>query len=209
MAKQSLKKNNSFFYFLFDTETGGANPKQHSLLTTYGLVLNKNLKVVSSIDLKTKPNGGAYQVQADALRVNKIDLTKHDKDAKTYQEASQVLEHFLVGKGTFGTSKFIPVGWNVKFDISFLQEHLLPPAKWDKYFSRDTIELKTLVHYMVLCNKLKLKDYGPEMHLFELVQHFNINIDGKELHDAKHDTEAEYALFKELIDLNKEATDNK
>ena len=61
-------------YFIVDAETGGKYAKEHSLLTLYGQILNKNLNVVDEIDLVVKPDDGIYRISADALETNKIDL---------------------------------------------------------------------------------------------------------------------------------------
>lgn len=190
-------------YFIVDAETGGKYAKEHSLLTLYGQILNKNLNVVDEIDLVVKPDDGIYRISADALETNKIDLIEHTKKAITYSEAKQKLEHFIIkNRGFNEAAKIMPVGWNLKFDIGFILEHVMDQVLWDKYFSRDTIELKSLVHYLILTKKIKIKkNYNTEMHLHEIIDELKVDIGGKQYHNAKSDVEIEYALFKKLIEL--------
>lgn len=191
-------------YFLFDTETGGLDAKSNSLLTLYGLILNSKLKVVETIDLNLKPNDEVYHVWAEAMQVNRINLVEHNKKALSYSAGRTALEDILVRNTGFnGKTKIVPVGWHVNFDIGFVTEHLLPRPAWDRYFSLDTIELKSLVHFMVLSGKLKVENYKHKFSLGEIVKELDINLDGKVLHDAEVDTKASFSLFKKLIELNK------
>jgi hypothetical protein len=189
-------------YFLFDAETGGKESKKHSLLTLYGQILNKNLIVIDEIDLILKPDDDIYCVRTDALETNKINLIEHGKKAISYSEARLKFEHFMIKNRGFNEAvKIMPVGWNTKFDIGFIQEYLMPPTLWDKYFSRDTIELKSLVHYLIMTKRLKIKNYNTEISLHEIINELKIDIGDKQYHSAKSDVEIEYILFKKLIEM--------
>jgi oligoribonuclease (3'-5' exoribonuclease) len=43
-------------YIWFDTETGGLNPKIHSLLTAYFAIVDKDLNLIAELSLQLKPS---------------------------------------------------------------------------------------------------------------------------------------------------------
>lgn len=178
-------------YFLFDTETGGLK-KDMSLLTLYGYILDENLNVLDFIDLKIKPDDGIYNISAQALEINKIVLTEHDKVAITLTEAKNQFANFIWRWAL--NNKLTPVGHNVRFDVKFVKTHLL--EEWDRYFDRRHLDTASIGKFLSLSGKLsKLNQYS----LTELATAFEISFDTEKRHDAQVDAELTLKLLKNMI----------
>jgi DNA polymerase III alpha subunit (gram-positive type) len=186
-------------YFLFDCETGGKNPKT-SLLTLYGMVLDSKLNIQDTINLKVKPSNGIYQVTAEALGVNKIDLFRHNQEAAAINVAAADFATFAC-KHSIGAYKLVPAGHNLSFDIGFVKGHFLQADNpegddWDKYFSHRRLDTATLAHGLILAGKLP---NNLECSLQSLAQHFDLDYSGA--HNAKFDAELTLDILKILISL--------
>jgi DNA polymerase III alpha subunit (gram-positive type) len=122
-----------------DTETGGLNPKLHSLLTFHGRVLDDNLNLVDEVSIAVKHP--VYHVTASALAVNKIDLVKHDQLAVPVEMAKQVLHNFVMTHGS--GEKLMFMAHNAPFDKGFLDEQLdfASLGKFVDYHMLDTVVL--------------------------------------------------------------------
>lgn len=186
-------------FFLFDVETGGKNPKT-SLLTLYGMVLNDQLQIQDTIDLKIKPNDGRYKITADALSINGIDIVSHDKVAIPEHQAAHEFYDFAC-KHSMGETKMIAAGHNLSLDIRFVKQHLLKADNsegdcWGKFFSYRRLDTATIAHYMILTGKLP---DSLDCSLGSLAAHFGF--DYSKAHDAQFDTELTLNVLKELIGL--------
>ncbi len=183
-------------YLPMDNETGGLH-EDVCLLSTYIEVVDEQFNVVDSLELYVKPNNGVYNVEAGGLKVNKIDLVKHDETAITYSEAGQKLFQFLKKNSKDGAIKLIPIGKNVMFDVSGLQKHLLGKKTMDKFVSYRVIDITCLAMSLQIKGKLP-PDLG--LSLGSLVEYFNIVIPGN-AHEAKYDTQATMLVYKKLLDM--------
>jgi len=192
-------------YFLFDCETGGIN-KETSLLSLYGMILNKNLDVQDCVNLFVKPNNGIYHVEAGAMKVNKIDLIEHDKVARPAAAAAAVFEDFIC-RNSLGEDKIIPAGHNLSLDIDFCKKNFLREAdtnrsQWLNFFSYRSLDTATLAQGLILAGKL------PERlscSLKSLAEYFEIDYSGA--HNAEFDAKLTLEILKTLIGLIK--LDNK
>jgi hypothetical protein len=187
-------------YLPFDTETGGI-PDEVSLLSAYFKVLDENLNVIDTLSLFTKPNDGIYHVAAGGMAVNKINLVEHDKIAKTYSEAGQLLFHFLKKNSDNGKIKLIPLGKNIPFDVLKVTGNLMGEKTWNTFVSYRMIDLTTLAMSLQIKGKLPA---GMSLSLFALAEHFHIYtkyvLVGNP-HEAEFDTEVTIAVYKELLNL--------
>lgn len=188
-------------YFLFDCEMGGKSPKT-SLLTLYGMVLDQNLKLLDTIDLKIKPNNEIYHVTARAMEINKIDLIKHDSEAIPLHEAAKIFETFVC-KQSLGKDKMIPAGHNLSLDIRFCKRNFLRANNaegddWNRFFSHRRVDTATLAHGLILAGKLPS---NLECSLSSLANYFELSYEGA--HEAKFDAELTLEVLKHLIALMK------
>ena len=121
-----------------DTETGGLDPSQHDLLTLHMKVLDENLEVLDQISVALKHP--VYRVSASALKVNNIDLVKHDQVAVPVEVAGNMLINFL---GTHSRAeKLLFMAHNVPFDKGFIEAtfgDLMKP--YLDYHTFDTVTL--------------------------------------------------------------------
>lgn len=102
---------------VIDTETGGLNPKENSLLTV-ALMVVKNKEVIAQNEWKIKH--ASYNVSARAMEVNGIDLVEHDKEATHAEVAGEEMIAFLEAYCS-KEEKGMLVGQNTIFDKNFLE----------------------------------------------------------------------------------------
>lgn len=138
-------------YLFTDVETGGLDPSKTSLLTASFLAVDPDQSEFGSLDLMLRPNGNEAIIATEkALQVNGIDLTRHVESAATYTHGRSALCEFLdiCRPALGGISSFIPVGFNVSFDLSFLWYHLLPRSTWEQYVSYAAEDLKGTARFI-------------------------------------------------------------
>lgn len=111
--------------FYFDVETSGLDPVRNDILTLSGLI-EIDGEIVDTIDLKMQPFD-YNSISKEALEVNGLKL----EEIKTFDEpliAKKKLEKFFCKyvnrfkKNKTSEDKLIPAGYNVLFDIRFLEE---------------------------------------------------------------------------------------
>jgi hypothetical protein len=181
-------------YLPFDTETGGLTAES-SLLTVHFAACDKDLNVLDELELFVKPNDEQYNVSAEALNINKINLIEHDKTALTYSAAGQELRNFLWKYSANGKVKLVPIGKNVGFDIIKVTDNLLGKKTWNQFVSYRLYDITGIVIY--LKRKGKLASDAPES-LSGLAEYFGIN---EVWHTAKGDNMAGIAVVKKLESL--------
>jgi len=170
-------------FLAFDCETGGTDPKVHSLLTVYFGVYTKDLILTDSLELSVKPNDGNYICSGEALGVNKINLLEHDKVAIGYSKGGYLLREFLSKHSNQGCSLLIPIGHNVKFDIDFITYQLL--KSFNHYVSYRTLDTGTIGQFLKLSGLIPDDNLGG---LNALAKHMGIEISEESLHNARVDT---------------------
>lgn len=177
-------------YFLFDTETGGIR-KEMSLLTLYGFILDENLKILDTIDLKIKPDDGVYHVNAQGLEINGINLTEHDRIAKPVSEVKTKFKNYICGWSLH--QKLTPIGHNVRFDVKFVKTHLL--EDWDRYFDRRHIDTASIGKFLALSGIVpKLKSYS----LSDMASAMMIEVDESRRHEASYDADLTLQVLKSM-----------
>jgi hypothetical protein len=185
---------NDTLYLPFDTETGGLTDGS-SLLTVHFAVCDKDLNIIDELELYTKPNDGQYNVSAQALEVNGINLINHDKRALAYSEAGQQLRNFLWKYSQNGKIKLVPIGKNVGFDVIKITDNLLGMKTWNQFVSYRLYDITGIVIY--LKRQGKLPQDAPDS-LSGLAQFFGIE---EAWHTAKGDNYAGIAVVKKLESL--------
>jgi DNA polymerase III alpha subunit (gram-positive type) len=177
-------------FFLFDVETGGFEEKEVSFLTLHGMVLDEKLEKLNAIDLKIRPPNGRYVVDIEALKVNKIDLLKHDAEAIPELEAGQKLRDFLF-RNCPTNGKLIPSGHNINLDVRFAQK-LVPD--WETFCAHRWLDTSSLGQALQLLGKIPKDNNGS---LAKLCIHYGIDPLGN--HNAKADAEMTHALLRAMI----------
>lgn len=188
------------YLLAFDTETGGLDPKDGDLLTIYAAIIDQDFKIMEELDLKLKPDGDRLpNADAGALRVNGINIHDHMKSSETitYSEAKvkfvTMIKKYLQKKGRY--SNIRPMGYNLPFDIKFVQHYLIPNKEWDEMINYNTIDPKVVVNFLKDCSWLP-----PETGtLISMVKYFDISMGTA--HTAKADTLATVEVYKKMLDL--------
>lgn len=130
------------FYLWNDCETGGLKRKNADILTAYFAIFDDSGKFVEDLALKLKPDDRLPMADAGALKVNKIDIKAHleDPETITYSEGRKkllaLIKKYLKKNGRY--SNIILAGYNVRFDLGFINEYLIPEDEWEE-----------LVHYKI------------------------------------------------------------
>lgn len=181
-------------FIALDTETGGLDTNVVSLLTVALVLLDENLNVTEILDLRTKPKDGIYKVTGQALDVNKIDLTKHDKEAMTYEEAATKIYDFLNKATDNGKVKLIPLGHNIYYDLQLIFKNLLTRNTWEKFVSYRLQDTGVLGQFL---KEIGVIPQETGSSLGSLVNHYQI-VTGT-LHNALEDTMAVVELYKRMI----------
>lgn len=182
-------------YLFLDCETGGLDTN-YSLLTVYGVILDNLVDEVGEIDLSIKPNNGKYKVAEQAMKVNRINLEQHDKQAITESEAGKRLLDLLEVASEGGRHKVVVVGHNVGFDLDFIKSKLVKPKDFDRFVSKIYIDTCQIGMFMKMIGLLPLElpnsldSYG---------EYFCIK--RKNLHDARNDVKLNISVFRKMIML--------
>lgn len=185
-------------YFLFDTETGGIR-KEMSLLTLYGHILDDNLNILDTIDLKIKPDDGVYHLTAQGLGINRINIMEHDQVAKPVSEVKNRFKNYIVGWTL--NQKLTPIGHNVRFDVKFVKTHLL--EDWDRYFDRRHIDTASIGKFLALTGIVpKLNSYS----LADMAAAMLLEIDESKRHEASYDADLTLNVLRSMTNLVKGST---
>lgn len=188
-------------YFVFDTETGGLKTKT-SLLSVYGILVDEyfmecDVNGSGRIDLKIKPDDGIYNIDIAALKVNSIDLVKHDNEAKPLSRVKTEFKDYIC-RCVWSGEKIIAVGHCVDFDISFAEQYLMPPKEWRMYFEKRHIDTASVALFL---QQAGLIPKHLSCSLSSLVEHFRIDLKVESMHDAKVDALACLEVLKKMSAL--------
>ena len=138
-------------FLAFDTETTGLDKTKCNILTAHFIILDKNLSVIDSLDLKIKHQ--VYTVYAKALEINKINLVEHTNNTNSLyiNDASRKLKQFLIKNK--GKNRYIPLGHNIQFDIDFIKStNLIDEAFYSENISFNAIDTITIGTFLKTCS---------------------------------------------------------
>jgi DNA polymerase III alpha subunit (gram-positive type) len=184
-------------FICLDTETGGLDPKRHTLLTASFRILDADLRQVDGIDLFIAPDE-EYRVTAGALQVNRIDILDHSRRAVSPLEARLRLIELL---DRWAKPRLTPIGHNIMFDLNFIHEHLLPKHEWEARVSYRVMDTQVIALFLQLTGKLKASSSS----LMGLA--LSLGVPQKAAHTAADDAEVTAEVFRRLVMLGKESND--
>jgi DNA polymerase-3 subunit epsilon len=182
--------------FLFiDTETGGLDPLEVSLLTVAAAIVDDNFNVLTKTSFGVKPL--VYVIEPGAISVNKIDLVQHAKSSMSPKMAREELELFLrTGVELAHGDRLIPAGHNVGFDLQFIWTQIMPESDWKHYCAYPALDTAGLARFFFTAKMIP-----AAFNLVALRQHFGIETG--EAHDAMNDVLASVQLAKKFVTLLK------
>ncbi|BDU74358.1 3'-5' exonuclease [Mesoterricola silvestris] len=178
-----------------DTETGGLDPRKHSLLSV-ALVVGDAGGVANSLEILIRHE--PYVVSAGGMKVNRIDLVKHTAAALEPDMALGVMNVFLDQHFPHLCKPITLAGHNVGFDQAFLGAfveglgHKLEPR-----FSHRVVDTHSLAAALRDAGKLPLENLGSSA----LFDHFGIEVPEDKRHTALGDALATFELYWKLVGL--------
>lgn len=177
-----------------DTETGGLNPNEHSLLSI-GLAVWENSKILDTKEFYIRHE--TFNITAKAITVNKINLVEFYNTAKEPELVLTELATFL----NLNFQQSLPItigGHNTNFDINFIKVFFEKyNVDFNKYFSHRFIDTASILKYLYYSNII-YEDLSSSDKAFK---HFNIEVNKR--HSALGDAIGTAELFSKLIDLVK------
>ena len=185
-------------YLFFDLETGGLNSKEHSILTGYFAIYDRDFNLVSDLELFLKPNNGHIVAEESALQVTGIDILTHLQNPKTvtYEVGASMLKAFLEGSKIKGKKRsYRPAGHNIDFDLRFIFDQLMPEEEWKKHIHHNTLDTLRVLTFLQDIDFLP-SELGK---LESLVEYFGLE-KGK-AHDAKEDIKMTVEVYKKMQGL--------
>lgn len=187
---------------VIDTETGGLDPKEHSLLTL-ALMVVKNKEVIAQKEWKIKHS--TYNTTAKALEVNGIDLVKHDKEATESKVVAEEVLGFLQ-EHCSKEDKGLLVGQNTIFDKNFLESFFgsmndssLVSAYY-KLVSHRYIDLMSITAFLNLSGVL----YTDGLGLDKVIEALNLDVVAR--HTATDDARLTWEALSRMTELMTVAT---
>lgn len=181
-------------YLFLDTETGGLDPRRHSLLSL-GLVAGDAQGIAEQLEILVGHD--TYAVTGGGLKVNRIDLASHHERAFEPAAALQALDGFL-DRHFAPNAQVVLVGHNIGFDRAFLAAFLEGQGRaLEPRFSHRSIDTHSVAAALQEAGRIP-----PEVRLSStgLFAHFGVQVAEKARHTALGDALATFALFWKLVE---------
>lgn len=176
-----------------DVETTGLDDKKNDIIKL-AYIVEINGEVVDTGDFKCQPFDYDNLATA-ALKINEVtveDLRKYPEPKATHTALLKVLGAHVDKYNK--TDKFIPVGYNVKFDIGFLRAWFKKCncKFFGSYFDAHPLDVLTMAHILRYKGIINLENYK----LVTVAKHFGIEHDS---HDPRSDVKATREIFHKVM----------
>lgn len=176
----------------FDTETTGLNPVENDIIQIAGIIEIEGV-YVEDFEFKIRPFN-VENIDEKSLEIHKLskeEIINYPSGISIYAALLRIFGKYVDKYNK--NDKFIPCGYNVKFDIEFLNNFWLKCN--DKYFGSwmtwHPMDALSIVQFLGGAGILQLPDYKLET----VCNHFEIPI---QAHDAMSDIKATRELIKIL-----------
>lgn len=182
---------------VIDTETGGLDLSQHSLLTV-ALIVTRNLEIIASREWQLKHE--EYRVTERALEINHIDIKEHDASATPVAEAIDDMLDFI-DRHRQPNERVMLLGQNTIFDKGFLETSVEQAGHIKRYrslVSHRYIDLISITAFLNLTGHIRTEGLGLDAVIESL------NIEKEERHSALGDARM---TLKALVDMYKRMPD--
>ena len=184
-------------YLFLDTETGGLDPRRHSLLSL-GLVVGDSDGIAESLEILLRHE--TYGVTGGGMKVNRIDLAGHHAKALEPAAALKELDGFLT-RHFSPDAAVILVGHNIAFDRAFLGVFLETQNRGlEPRFSHRSIDTHSIAAALQDAGRIPAEVALNSTGLFA---HFGIHVPEAQRHTALGDAVATFQLYWKLVEVAK------
>ena len=181
-------------YLFLDTETGGLDPRRHSLLSL-GLVAGDAAGIAESLEILVRH--GTYGVTGGGMKVNRIDIAAHHEQALAPAAALEALDGFLAPHYP-AEAAVILVGHNIAFDRAFLGAFLETQGRdLEPRFSHRAIDTHSVAAALQDAGRIPAEVRLSSTGLFA---HFGILVPEAQRHTALGDAVATFNLYWKLVE---------
>jgi DNA polymerase-3 subunit epsilon len=180
---------------VIDTETGGLDPLNHSLLSWAGVVWEDS-KLTSEMEVFVKED--PITATLEAMEINRIDLRTHHERALPPGVAMRRISTFVTNNFSV-SEKVVLVGHNVTHDIGFTKRlfRMTHPERYDQLFSHRSLDTASILRFLFLLGLV------PESATSSTggFKHFGIEVPAGERHTALGDARATALLLTRMMEL--------
>ena len=179
--------------FYCDTETTGLNPQKNDIIQLgYIIEIDNQIREKGSINVQPFDYNN---IEASALATHQISVEQmktFDSPQIVYSKLINILNKYINKYDR--NDKFIPAGFNVKFDIEFLQNFFMKNGDkyYGSYFDYHFIDAMAILFLKRYAGKIHLDNYKLET----ASKYYGIKI---QAHDALSDIEATRELIMKMI----------
>lgn len=184
----------------FDVETTGVDPGRNGIWQLSGIMETKTSDgdvSLEEFDYKMRPLKGA-KVNPQALEVGGITV----EDLKSFKPEDEVYKNLVAKLDSWidkydPEDKFYPAGYNVQFDLNFLQAWFKSHDDYGlgSYCNWRAIDPLAIMRFKHFCGDIDLENYKLET----VCKHYGIEI---KAHDALSDIRATWELIYKLKEMN-------
>jgi len=181
-------------YVVLDTETGGLNPKIHSLLEISAFIWRPFKEIKPLFDTYVKE--GEIRTMPKALEINQIDLSEVQEKGLSPRETVILIKKALNKELGQARKPVKIIAHNSSFDYGFLERlyKLAGLSIHDDFYSR-TIDSSSILEFMLLTGQVKGHRASADV-LFEAA---DIKLDDSQRHRAHYDAFATAIALETLI----------
>lgn len=185
-----MKKDKVFW---FDVETTGLYGWKHDIIQLAYMVEIDRVIVDKGV-FTMQPMNFGDAIDEGALKIHGMsreDLRTFQPAINGHQQIMSVLDKYI--NKSDKEDKFIPAGYNVKFDMEFLQANFKKHnnRSFGSYFDYHYLDPMVLCNYLRYLGGLPV----PNVKLATVAAHFGIPL---QAHDAMEDIVATYTIAKKL-----------
>lgn len=183
--------------FYIDVETTGTNSYKNALVQLSGIIeIDGEEKERVNFKLRPMPKHEIDQEALDVTGKTEKELMAYPSHTRAYVEFIRVMDKYV---NRFNREdKFYFIGYNADFDEGFVRAFFMNNKDFyfGSWFFWPVIDVAKLagVRCMLDGNRPK-KDFK----LMTVADHFGIDVEEEEAHDAMYDIEITRKLFKKLI----------
>lgn len=187
-----------FKLLVIDTETGGLDPSEHSILSL-GAVCWREGDLVDELEIFiSEPQ---IVCTERALKEHRIDIEWLSEQGSEPREAVIEFNQFLERNFDRLKSgeKISLAGHNVGFDINYLKRLYKlagSESEYERLFSHRTLDTASIIRFLYLAGRISLSSAA----LSDAIEYFDIELDPEERHTAIGDARATANLLTKLIE---------